>query len=168
LVGVQRHEHSRGAIVVDDRWFPILIGTWFGESVSSSLDVFYRFYDEQLDRAAAEGIDMVLVTDALDVLRPSSEIRERFARETALREPRIQRHVLGSIVATRGGVVQAVVAWLVHRRRGLWIASVRDMPAALERALAKLDQAGVPRPLGLDPRGYERPPRSLAPMRRQA
>lgn len=67
-------------------------------------------------------------------------------------------------MVVRGALLLGMVAAIVTLvRGGIRLSTVGEPSVALERALAKLDGAGVVRPAGLDPAGYERPPRPAAP-----
>jgi hypothetical protein len=167
--GLERHDDQGGAVVVDDRFYPVLIGTWLGTMSPAIIDHYYAWYDRQLARAAAEGIELVLVSDALDVHRPTGETRARLVRETDAREAVIRERVVGLFVVVRGALLLGMVASIVQRvRGGLRMSTFRDMPTALERALLKLDHRGVPRPAGLDPRRYTRPSSTAHDVSRSA
>lgn len=155
---LELHEDREGAVFVDDRHHPVIIGTWQHGMSAELIERYYAWYDRQLDRAAAEGKPIVLVFDALDVRRPTGEMRTRLVHETDAREARIRKNVAGIFVAARGALLLGMVASVIQRvRGGLKMSTVGDMHTALERALLKLDHAGVSRPIGLDPRAYERP-----------
>ena len=157
---LERHVEPTGVVALDDRWFPIVIGTWLGDIDHSSIDAYYAWYDRQLARAELERTKLVLMVDALEATPVSTELRRRFVHETKLREE-VRRRCVGSVfVVVRGPFLLGIVASVVSLVRGLRLSTFGDMPSALERALVKLDGAGVPRPAGLDPKAYVRPRRS--------
>lgn len=152
------------AVTMDDRWFPVLISTWWGETQVTQVDAYYAWMDRQVARAQAEGSKLVLVADARGVTRSSSVSRRHSAQQTDAREETLRERVLGTCVVVRGAFLLGIIAAFVGvLRRGVRVSSFGEPAAALERALVKLDQAGIPRPPGLDPHAYERPPRPEAP-----
>ncbi|MCA9652072.1 MAG: hypothetical protein KC501_19300 [Myxococcales bacterium] len=163
LKGVIRHTVGGGELVLDERFFPVVITTWFGEIRSATIEYCYRWLDQMLARARDEGSKLVVVVDVLEVLRPSAVLREGFVHETNARADALERSHACTIVAARGpvmlGSISAVV-WML--RGGIRVTTARDVPQALERGLRRLDALGMPRPPGLEPRRYERPQRSGA------
>jgi hypothetical protein len=155
---LEHHEGPTGVVALDDRWFPVVIATWWGEIVSEHVEAHYAWYDRELARAASEGSKLVAVNDILELQRVAGAIRRRFAEETDAREDELRENVVGIFVVARRalwlGMAAAVVSMVGG---GLRISSFGDMPSALERALVKLDHASVPRPAGLDPATYVRP-----------
>jgi hypothetical protein len=156
---LEHHVEPTGAVTLDDRWFPVVIGTWWGE-LGPCIDAYYAWYDRQLARARAEGTTLVLVIDGLEVQRPTGEVRKRFVAESDARAEVNRERVAGMFVVVRGAFLLGALASVVTLvRGGLRLSSASDVATALERGLAKLDHAGVPRPPGLDPRAYVRPSR---------
>jgi uncharacterized protein YjeT (DUF2065 family) len=148
-----------GAVTMDDRWFPVVIGTWWGD-MAPCIDAYFGWYDRQLSRAQAEGVKLVLVVDGLDVTRPTSAVRKRFVAESEARAAVNQARVVGMFVVVHGAFLMGVLASVVTLvRGGLRLSSAGDMPTALARGLVKLDLAGVARPPGLDAMAYQRPSR---------
>lgn len=161
---LEHHVGAAGAVAMDDRWFPIVIGTWWGEVEPALLDSYYAWFDRQLARAREEGTQIALVFDARGVTRTTAAIRRRFVHETDIREAMLRERVVGMFVVVRGALLLGMVAAIVTLvRGGLRLSTVGEPSAALERALAKLDHAGVARPAGLDPRSYAPPPRAPEP-----
>lgn len=156
---LEHHVDREGALTMDDRWFPVVIGTWWGD-IAPCIDAYFAWYDRQLSRAQAEGVKLVLVVDALDIRRPTSAARKRLVTESDARAAVNQARVAGMFVVLHGAFLMGVLASVVTLvRGGLRLSSVSDVPTALGRALVKLDLAGVPRPPGLDATAYQRPRR---------
>lgn len=145
---------------MDDRSFPVVIGTWWGEVAPAQLDVYYAWFDRQLARARAEGTMMALVIDARGVSRANGAMRRRFAQETDARDALLRERVVGIFVVVRGALLLGMIAAIMSVvRGGLRLSSVSEPATALERAFVKLELAGVARPPGLDAKAYQRPPR---------
>lgn len=158
VLAIERHEDPEGTLVLDDRYYPVVIGTWWGRVGHASIDAYYAWYDRQLARAGAEGIKLVVVVDALDVAPTSAEIRRRFVHETDVRAEARRRSVASVLVVVRGAFLLGMIAAIVSLvRGGLRLSTFGEMGPALEQALAKLDAQGVPWPASLDPRAYVRP-----------
>lgn len=159
VIVLERHEDAGGSLALDDRWFPLVIGTWWGEIGPEMMDVYFGWYDRQLARARAEGTKLALVIDALAVKGPSGAMRRRFVAESGAREAVNREQVASMQVVVRGAFLLGVLASVMSLVRGLRVSSTGDVATALERSLARLDLAGVPRPAGLDPTAYATPPR---------
>ena len=159
VAGLERHEHPRGQLALDDRFWPVVIGTWHGEIEHRHIDAYYAWYDRQLARAEAEATKVLVIVDALEVAPTSAEIRRRFIHETDVREA-VRRRVVGVFVVVRGPFLLGMVASIVRLvRGGLRLSTFGDVRTALERAVVKLDGVGVARPAALDPAAYVRPRR---------
>jgi hypothetical protein len=158
VLAVERHEDPEGTLVLDDRYYPVVIGTWWGRVGHGSIDAYYGWYDRQLARAGAEGIKLVVIVDGLDVAPTTAEIRRRFVRETDARAEARRRCVASVLVVARGAFLLGMIAAIVSLvRGGMRLSTFGEMRPALEQALTKLDAVGVPRPASLDPRTYARP-----------
>jgi hypothetical protein len=152
---------GKGGLILDDRWFPVVIGTWWGELSPELIVSYFGWYDGQLARARSEGTKISLITDGLDVQRPSGEARKSLAIESQVREAANRELVVSTYVVVHGALLLGVLASVMSVfRGGLRISSTSDMVTALERTLARFDQAGLPRPAGLDPATYVRPSRT--------
>jgi hypothetical protein len=156
----ERYHDPAGALALDDRWFPVVIGTWWGEIGPGMMDAYFGWYDRQLARAREEQTKIALVIDALEIVRLSGEMRRRFIAESDLREGPNREHVASMCVVLRGALLRGILASVATLVRGaLRVSSAGDVLTALERSLARLDHAGVARPAELDPRSYAAPPR---------
>lgn len=156
---LEHHVEPTGAMTLDDRWFPIVICTWWGD-VGPCIDAYYVWYDRQLARARVEGTKLVLIIDGLEVQRPSGDVRRRFIAESDARQAVNRERAAAMFVVVRGAFLLGAVASVVSLvRGGLRLSSAGDVPTALARGLVKLEHAGLPRPPGLDPKAYQRPTR---------
>ena len=161
---LEQHLGAVGSVVMDDRWFPVAIATYWGEVEPALLDTYYAWFDRQLARAREEGTRIALVFDARGVTRTTAAIRRRLVHETDVREALVRERVVGMFVVVRGALLLGMVAAIVTLvRGGLRLSTVGEPAAALERALARLEGAGVARPAGLDPRSYAPPCRTQEP-----
>lgn len=155
---LELYQDEMGRLTLDDRWFPVVIGTWWGEIGPRTMDTYFGWYDRQLARAHSEGTKIALVIDALGVKGLNGEMRRRFVSESDAREAMNREHVTSMHVVLRSALLRAMLASVATLvRSALRVSSSPDLASALERALAKLDGAGVARPAGLDPRSYTPP-----------
>lgn len=156
---------NEGELVFDERHFPVVIATWVGTVTDAGIDAYYRWHDRMLLRAAREGVAVVSITDlrgARGVVGPG--LRRRFVEEADRREAMIREQLDSVMVVARGSFVLGLVAFILCSIRP-WIrlSSFDGLPCALQRALQRLDLAGVARPSWLEPAGYECPmPRRAA------
>ncbi|MEM7158461.1 MAG: hypothetical protein AAF799_36820 [Myxococcota bacterium] len=157
---VEHHDSGDGSLILDDRLFPVVLGTWIGEIDVSMVELYYGWLDGMIERAESEHTRIVTVTDGLDARRPRGEVRRAFAEHTDARQASMDRAVIGTVVATRGPVLLGAVAavfWMM--RGGPRLLTTSDMPKALERTRKILVANGVRPPRDFDPSRYERPPR---------
>lgn len=150
-------------VTFDDRYAPIYITTWVGTTTLEGA----RWGTEKQAAVAAElvrrGRRMITISDATRVERPPPEVRKYFADSTNANTSAHGAVSISSYVVLTNPLVRGVmtaVGWMSEAaRRVTTVATMRD---ALERALADLDAARLPRPVGLDPAGYEPPSAGLA------
>ena len=160
VLAVERLEDLEGTLVLDDRHYPVVIGTWWGRVGHRSIDAYYDWYDRQLARAEVEGTKLVVIVDGLDVAPTTAEIRRRFVHETDMRAEARRLCVASVLVVVRGAFLLGMIAAIVSLvRGGMRLSTFGEIRPALEQALTKLDAVGVPRPASLDPAAYVRPPR---------
>lgn len=157
---LEQHDFGSGGLVLDDRWFPIVIGTWYGEVGSELIDTHFTWYDRQLARARSEGTKLGLITDGLEVWRPGAEARKHLMSASQAREAANRELAASIFVVIHGALLLGVLASVMSVfRRGVRISSTSDMVTALARTLLRLDQAGIQRPMDIDPATYVRPPK---------
>ena len=150
--------------MIDERHFPVVIATWMGEVTDSSVDVYYREFDRMMHRAAVEGVKLQFITDVLAVETVRDcDLRGRLVEQTRRREARLRDHVDYVMVVARRARVLGLLSFVLCRmQHGLRMSSFTDVGSALQRALQRLDGAGLDRPSWLDPAVYERPERQRA------
>lgn len=144
--------------MLDDRYFPVVVATWVGEVTDQGVDAYFRWVDRVLRRAAAEGVAVVPITDLRQARgQVATALRHRFVEEADRREAMTREYVDQVMVVAQGAHVLGLVAFILRRmRRGVRLSSCGDLRSALQRALQRLDLAGVTRPSWLDPASYER------------
>jgi hypothetical protein len=148
------------SVVIDPRGWPIVIATWFGEPTELLVDRYFAAHDVILDRARKARERIVLITDAFATERPSAKARKRITDLTAAQPSDVMALTVASYVVIENPMIRGVVtalSWVNPKMAESQ--NVATITIALERALASLDQAGIPRPKGLTPAGYRRPSR---------
>lgn len=147
-------------MVIDDRAWPVIFATWFGEPTEGLVDQYFACHSGILERARTKRARLVLVTDTFATERPSPTARKRITDLTAAQPADVAGLTLKSFVVIENALMRGVVialAWIYPKMAES--ENVASMPLAIERSLATLDAAGIARPVGLTPSGYRRPAR---------
>lgn len=148
------------SVVVDDRSWPVVFATWFGEATVPLVEEYFAHHATLIERARAERTRIVLVTDTFGADRPSPKARKRIGELSAAQAATVAPHTLKSIVVIESALLRGVVTALAWIDPGLAQSeNIASIEGAIERALALLDGAGIPRPKALTASGYRRPPR---------
>jgi hypothetical protein len=156
-----RYSDAQSAIVVDDRYFPVLISTWFGEPSEGNVRRYFEWSAVLYMRLCANRQRYVLIQDALEVQRPSPRVRGLIA-ELADSMPDAASLLLGSYTILGSALVRGALTalqWVV-RRRTWQTTAVGTMREAMARACGDLERAGLAIPRDFDPARYARPARS--------
>lgn len=151
---------GEATVVIDPRGWPIIIATWFGEPTELLVDRYFAAHAVLLDRARRSRERIVLITDAFATERPSAKARKRITDLTAEQPADVQTLTVASYVVIENPMIRGVVtalAWVNPKMAES--ENVASITIALERSLAALDAAGIPRPKGLTPSSYRRPAR---------
>jgi hypothetical protein len=149
------------ALHLDARWFPVLIVTWFGHPVVGGIDRYVAWLDRMAARARAEDTKLVILGDTSRLEdRPGPEVRTAMAAAIEGLLARNPGRFLGGSTIVAQPVMRAVLLMvLALTRRVLDMKPVKDFEQALERTFALLDEAGIPRPAGLDLASHRSPTR---------
>ncbi len=153
-----RHNSGNATVIVDDRYLPVLISVWSGQANMETARWFKAENQTQMEAIVARGQPYVMISDASNAERPQPAVRKYFAELSDDAVEGSEALSLGNYVVITNAVIRGAltaIGWISERAARM--TSVASMQEAIERALADLDAAGVPRPPGLDPATY-RPP----------
>jgi hypothetical protein len=150
------------SLAVDDTYFPVVFATWKGSADPTVVEAAADFLDAQLGRAAAEGVRLVCIHDALGAKRPRADMRETWEGLTQRLSGRAEEIGTLSIVIVDNTLVRSVMTAVVFFANARKRTRVTDTRAkAIDMALQRLDAQGDVRPKGLHPDSY-RPPNFTA------
>jgi hypothetical protein len=153
-------EHRRigdSLIYLDARYFPTIITTWVGTANVENCEWFASWYDAQIDRAIAEGVKIVSISDTLDASRPPPEVRKFFADWMDRLGDRADEGSLQSIAIIPNPLMRGAltaVGWVNPKAR--LVKGVASLSDALHSAQAAYESRGLAAP-PLDLDHYERP-----------
>jgi hypothetical protein len=151
------HGAAGDAIALDERWFPVLISTWFGAAGEDSVREYFRWLGEQAAGARAQGVPLVNVTDTGPAGLPAASVRRLIADLTLEWERReLQGVAVHAYVVIESALLRGTLnalAWMHGAMRAVNVGSLRE---ALERAEMDLVRAGAAVPKGFDPQGARR------------
>jgi hypothetical protein len=147
------------ALHLDARWFPVVVATWFGVATARAVERYGGWLERMGARAGAADTQVVIVGDTTRLQeRPTPEVRVTMAAMIERLTARHPDRFLGGSTIIGDPVMRAVLAMvLALTRRKLDMRPVKDMRQALARTFALLDQAGIPRPQGLDVETFRSP-----------
>ncbi len=75
-------------MVFDDRYWPIMITTWYGTADEGQVDQFFDACEDAYARAVAARRPFQLITDTISADRPDAAIRAAIARRTKIIDER--------------------------------------------------------------------------------
>src|SRR5689334_18070861 len=104
-----RVEDRGASVVLDDRHWPVIFSTWFGEPTVALIDKYFEAHEANLTRAKNEKTQFVLVTDTFATARPSPAARKRIADLTEARLERIVPATLKSFIVIENPLIRGVV-----------------------------------------------------------
>jgi hypothetical protein len=148
------------SVVVDDRCWPIIFTTWFGEPTAPAVDKYFECHGRLIDRARRARERVVLVTDTFATERPAPIVRKRIVDRTAAQPADVQTIAMKSFIVVESALMRGVItalSWVDATMRES--ETVPSTTVAIERALATLDAADIARPAGLTATSYRRPKR---------
>lgn len=147
---LQRHEFSSGLVLHDARYSPVLISTWIGRS-----DLDAARWHASIERAAVtaavrSGTRVVSISDATRAERPAPEVRKFWAEHVDSNPAELSDANLATFVVVASPLMRGVmtaIGWMSERARA--IESFPSLAVAVEAALERLDEHGIPRPAEL-------------------
>ena len=146
-------------MIIDDRYAPVLISIWRGRSELENVKWHWAEHNAIIEEFVRRGQRFVLVSDASEAERPSPTVRKFFADSSDASPKEWADFTLANYVVFTSAVMRGTltaISWVSERAARIKTAA--SVQEAIERALADLDAAGIPRPAGLDPANYRPPP----------
>lgn len=146
------------SLAVDDSYFPVVFATWKGSADPTVALALAEFLEVQLERAAAEGVRLVCIHDALAAGRPRADMRDAWEQLTERLCARADELGTLSIVIVDNPLVRSAMTAALFFANARPRTRVTDTRAkAIDMALQRLDEQGGARPNGLHPDRYEPP-----------
>jgi len=140
-------QNARGAIVIDDRYAPILITTFFGET-NLELGKWFEEMNKKITLSqAAHGRRLISISDATAASKPSPEMRRFWADLSNNSSESMKNATLGTFIVIDNAVLRGAITaigWLSPALRDLESFSTVD--DAIREAMARLIKARLPLP----------------------
>ena len=150
-------EHDAdSSLILDARYFPILITRWIGKPTRPLAEHYFRWHDAMLERADFEETKVVHVTDATRAKQPDPPVR-KYVGEASNERIRHNQTAINAYIALESAMVRGVltvIGWVMGDNRSK-MTTTPSLAAALELALIDLDRNKIARPRGLDASRYE-------------
>jgi hypothetical protein len=146
-------------ILIDDRYFPLVITKWVGAATIEIVREHFADLDRLLQRAADTGTKMVQVTNLLATEAPPALTRKAISE---LSDKQVERfgsvmlrpsYVAMDNMLLRGTLI--AINWV--SRNAINIEPFSTMAAALNAGLERLTREGLPHPFGFDIDTYRMP-----------
>ncbi len=157
---VESIEGSAGAIVIDDRYSPLIVTSFMGD-VDLQVGTWYeKTIQRIIERETLYGRRVVNVHDASRSTRTSPEMRKFWAEMSARNHATMDAKMLGNIVVITSPLMRGVltaVGWLNPRVASLQVFASVD--SAVTEALEILEAAGTP--AAVPEGGYKLPTQSV-------
>lgn len=150
-------EFSTSRIVIDDRYLPFLIATFYGKTDVVAGQWHLGAQNEIVLNAAKNGHRVISISDATHAERPDPDARKFWADSTrnepsAVRDATLARFIVVDSAVIRGAIT--AIGWLNPEIRN--IKTFATVSAAIEEGMRYLKQDGQSPP-ALDPRSYRVP-----------
>lgn len=139
--------NARGAVILDDRYAPLVITTFLGETDLELGQWFTEAHKRLLVSHASLGRRIVSISDATLARKPSPEMRRFWAERTANSGDPMKGAALASFLVVSSPVLRGAITaigWLNPALRE--IESFSTIDDAIRAALARLIQADLPVP----------------------
>lgn len=152
-------DFGAGAVVIDDRYLPILVTTFFGE-ISLEAATWHGSTHQALVAAQARrNARIITITDSSHTKAPPAEVRKYWAELTKNFPPAIKEATLAAFVVIENPVIRGVMTALSWLNPELRTVEVYDsVELAIRTARDRLRSAGQSVPPELA--RYELPPES--------
>ena len=155
-MSIQWFRSGECAVALDTRYDPIFISTWVGTATEDLVDRYFAWTDAAAAATMAAEQQLVIISDLSQCSTAPGSVRKR-AFEHA-RSSAIDEVVLTTIVVLDNPVLRGVVngmKWMNRGGRKRDLVLVEDVGEAIDLALARLNEARIPPPLGLSAELYE-------------
>jgi hypothetical protein len=146
-------------ILIDDRFFPLVITKWVGLAPMELVREHFADLDRLLQRAMDTRTRMVQVSDSLTAEAPPALTRKAISEMSDKQVERFSSvllrpsYVAMDNILLRGTLI--AINWV--SRNAINIEPYATMPAALKAGLERMDREGLTRPVGLDVDRYTVP-----------
>jgi hypothetical protein len=146
-------------ILIDDRYFPLVITKWVGAATIEMVREHFADLDRLLQRATDSGTKVLQVSDLLGTEAPPALTRKLISE---LSDKQVERfssimlrpsYVAMDNMLLRGTLI--AINWV--SRNAINIEPFPTMAAALNAGLERLTREGLPHPFGFDIDTYRMP-----------
>lgn len=154
-------EFATGAVVIDDRYLPTIVTTFFGEVTLEAATWHGTTHQALVEAQSRRKVRIITITDSSHTKAPSAEVRKYWAQLTKNFPPHVKEATLVAFVVIKNPVLRGIMTALVWLNPELRTVEVYEsMEAALRQARERLRADGQPVPP--DVVAYEVPPESAA------
>ena len=150
--GIEHLVEGDCGIVVDDRHFPVVVSTWYGDPTEAIVRRYFDWLSGIIERSRSESVPYVLITDATYAKRPQPSVRQVVAELTDAMPPYTAEINIGNYVVVESALIRGALTAMQWISRQTWTSVT--VPSCEDADLAR---AGQPAPAGLHPDTYTRP-----------
>src|SRR5688572_13463230 len=136
-------QFGAGAVVIDDRYLPIIVTTFFGDVTLEAATWHGETHQALVEAQSRRGVRIVTVTDSSHTKPPAAEVRKYWADLTKNFPPAVKDATLAAFVVIKSPVIRGVMTALSWLNPELRTVELYDsVEAALQTAAARLKSAG--------------------------
>src|SRR5690606_23599055 len=139
--------NARGAVILDDRYAPLIITTFLGDANLELGQWFMEANRRVLVSQAALGRRVISIVDATHARKPTPEMRKFWADMSNGDGDSVRNASLANFIVVNNSLIRGAItaiAWLSPTLRAL--ESFATMEEALDQALLRLSKAGIAAP----------------------
>jgi hypothetical protein len=138
-------QSTRGAIVIDDRYTPLIITTFFGETDLALGRWFEDVHKKLLLSHGAQGRRILSIADATMAVKPTPDMRRFWAELSDRSTPTMKEATLATFLVVNSALIRGAItaiSWMSPSLRDL--ESFGTVDEAIREAFQRLARAGTP------------------------
>jgi len=138
-------QSTKGAVVVDDRYAPLIIVTFLGETDLTLAKWFEDVHRRIILSHGVQGRRILSIADATRSVKPTPELRRFWAEMSERTTPAMKEATLATFLVVNSALIRGAItaiSWMSPSLRDL--ESFATIDVAMNEAFQRLARAGTP------------------------
>jgi hypothetical protein len=138
-------QSAKGAVVVDDRYSPLIVTTFLGETDLTLGKWFEEVHRRLILSQGVQGRRVLSIIDATRSIRPTPDMRRFWAEMSERTTPSMKEATLATFLVVDNALLRGAItaiSWMSPSLRDL--ESFANIEAAMNEAFQRLARAGTP------------------------